>query len=81
MCRGIKSAFRRVTHQRPRCRRRRRVYFVPFRNNPENNGVDEIVTRPIHATLHTSRQPGEEAAAVPHQPARRRDRHHQASGP
>jgi len=28
----------------PRCRRR--VYFGPFRNNPENNGVDEIVTRP-----------------------------------
>jgi len=29
-------------HQRPR----RRVYFEPFRNNPENNGVDQIVTRP-----------------------------------
>jgi len=38
------SAFRRVTHQRPRRRRRRRVYFgdrsyfEEFRNNPENNG-------------------------------------------
>ena len=29
-------------HQRPR----RRVYFEPFRNNPENNGVDQIATRP-----------------------------------
>ena len=46
LCRGIQSAFRRVTHQRPRRRRRRRVYFGPFRNNPENNGVDQIVTRP-----------------------------------
>ena len=45
--RGIQSAFRRVTHQRPRRRRRRRVYFGPFRNNPENNGVDQIVTRPL----------------------------------
>ena len=42
----IQSAFRRVTHQRPRRRRRRRVYFGPFRNNPDNNGVDQIVTRP-----------------------------------
>ena len=47
LCRGIQSAFRRVTHQRPRRRRRRRVYFGPFRNNPENNGVDQIVTRPF----------------------------------
>jgi len=46
LCRGIQSAFRRVTHQRPRRRRRRRVYFGPFRSNPENNGVDQIVTRP-----------------------------------
>ena len=46
LCRSIQSAFRRVTHQRPRRRRRRRVYFGPFRNNPENNGVDQIVTRP-----------------------------------
>jgi len=44
--RGIQSAFRRVRHQRPRRRRRRRVYFGPFRNNPENNRVDQIVTRP-----------------------------------
>jgi len=31
----------------PRRRRRRRVYFGvgPFRNNPENNGVDQIVTQ------------------------------------
>jgi len=43
--RPIQSAFRRVTHQRPRRRRRRRVYSGPFRNNPENNGVDQIVTR------------------------------------
>ena len=49
LCRGIQSAFRRVTHQRPRRRRRRRrrVYFGPFRNNPENNEVDQIVTRPV----------------------------------
>jgi len=47
LCRGIQSAFRRVTRQRPRRRRRRRVYFGPFRNNPENNGVDQIVTRPL----------------------------------
>ena len=33
LCRGIQSAFRRVTHQRPRLRRRRRVYFGPFSNN------------------------------------------------
>ena len=45
--RGLQSAFRRVAHQRPRRRRRRRVYFGPFRNNPENNGVDQIVTRPV----------------------------------
>ena len=38
LCRGIQSAFRRVTHQRPRRCRRRRVYFGPFRNDPENNG-------------------------------------------
>jgi len=39
---------RHVTHQRPRRRRRRRrVYFGPFRNNPENNAVDQIVTRPF----------------------------------
>ena len=43
LCRGIQSAFRRDTHQRLR---RRRVYFGPFRNNSENNGVDQIVTRP-----------------------------------
>ena len=48
LCRGIQSAFRRVTHQRPRRRRRRRVYFVPFRNNPDNNGMDQIVTRPVN---------------------------------
>jgi len=41
---GIQSAFRRVTHQRPRRRRRRRVYFGPYRNNPDNNGMDRIVT-------------------------------------
>jgi len=46
LCRGIQSAFPRVTHQRPRRRRRRRVYFGPFRNNPDNNGVNQIVTRP-----------------------------------
>jgi len=46
LCRGIQSAFRRVTHQRPRRRRRRRVYFGAFHNNPENSGVDQIVTRP-----------------------------------
>jgi len=46
LCCGIQSAFRRVTHQRPRRRRRRRFYFGPYRNNPENNGVDQIVTRP-----------------------------------
>jgi len=43
LCRGIQSAFRRVTHQRPRRRRRRRVYFGPYRNNPDNNGMDQIV--------------------------------------
>ena len=42
LCRGIQSAFRRVTHQRPR----RRVYFGPYRNNPDNNGMDQIVTLP-----------------------------------
>ena len=47
LCRGIQSAFRRVTHQRPRRRRRRRVYFGPYRNNPENNGMDQIVTLPL----------------------------------
>ena len=47
LCRGIQSAFRRVTHQRPRRRRRRRVYFGPFRNNPDNNGMDQIVTLPF----------------------------------
>ena len=31
---------------RRRRRRRRRVDFGPFRNNPENSGVDRIVTRP-----------------------------------
>ena len=31
---------------RPRRRRRRRVYSGPFHDNPENNGVDQIVTRP-----------------------------------
>ena len=36
---------------RPRCRRRRRVYSEPFRNNPENNGVDQIVTRPYMRAL------------------------------
>jgi len=36
---GIQSAFRRVAHQRPRRRRRRRVYFGPYRNNPDNNGI------------------------------------------
>jgi len=48
LCRGIQSAFRRVTHQRPRRRRRRRrrVYSGPLRNNPENNGMDQIVTLP-----------------------------------
>jgi len=40
---GIQSAFRRVTHQRPR---RRRVYFGPYRNNPDNNGMHQIVTIP-----------------------------------
>ena len=45
---GIQSAFRRVTHQRPRRRRRRRrVYFGPYRNNPDNNGMDQIVTIPL----------------------------------
>ena len=48
LCRGIQSAFRRVTHQRPRRRRRRRrVYFGPYRNNPDNNGMDRIVTLPV----------------------------------
>ena len=47
LCRGIQSAFRRVTHQRPRRRRRRRVYFGPYRNNPDNNGMDQIVTLPF----------------------------------
>ena len=51
LCRGIESAFRRVTHQRPRRRRRRRVYFGPFRNNPNNNGMDQIVTLPTSAIL------------------------------
>jgi len=46
LCRGIQSAFRRVTHQRPR---RRRVYFGPYRNNPDNNGMDQIVTLPGRA--------------------------------
>ena len=44
---GIQSACRRVTHQRPRRRRRRRVYFGPYRNNPDNNGMDQIVTIPL----------------------------------
>ena len=51
LCRGIQSAFRRVTRQRPRRRRRRRVYSGPFRNNPENNGVDQIVTGPCESAL------------------------------
>ena len=51
-CGGIKSAFRRVTHLRP-CRLRRRVYFGPFRNNPDNNAVDQIVTRPAGYTTAT----------------------------
>ena len=34
-------------HQRPR----RRVYFGPFRNNTENHGVDQIVTRPYKIML------------------------------
>ena len=42
---------RRVTHQRRRRRRRRRVYFGPFRNNPNNNGMDQIVTLPTSAIL------------------------------
>ena len=46
LCRGIQSTFRRVTHQRPRRRRRRRFYFGPYRNNPDNNGMDQIVTLP-----------------------------------
>ena len=32
---------------RPRRRRRRRVYFGPYRNNPDNNGMDRIVTLPV----------------------------------
>ena len=37
--------------------RRRRVYFGPFRNNPENNGVDQIVTRPpMRYTADTLRE-------------------------
>jgi len=49
LCRGIQSAFRHGAHQRPRRRRRRRVYFGPYRNNPDNNGVDQIVTVPGRA--------------------------------
>jgi len=66
LCRGIQSAFCRVTHQRPRRRRRRRVYFGPFRNNPENNGVDQIVTRPC-AQIYN-----EIVAARPHAGAEKR---------
>ena len=55
LCRGIQSAFRRVTHQRPR----RRVYFGPFRNNPENNGVDQIVTRPFRQLALIARDAGD----------------------
>ena len=33
-------------NQSPRRRRRRRVYFGPYRNNPDNNGMDQIVTLP-----------------------------------
>jgi len=35
----------------PRHRRRRRVYFGSYRNNPDNNGMDQIVTIPIRAAL------------------------------
>jgi len=59
LCRGIQSAFRRVTHQRPRRHRRRRVYFGPFRNNPENNGVDQIVTRPFRQLALIARDAGD----------------------
>jgi len=38
----------------PRRRRRRRVYFGPFRNNPENNGVDQIDTIPFLQLFLTS---------------------------
>ena len=37
-------------NQRPRRRRRRRVYFGPYRNNPDNNGMDQIVTLPTVIT-------------------------------
>ena len=64
LCRGIQSAYRRVTHQRPR--RRRRVYFGPFRNNPENNGVDQIVTRPpvVSHTQHPVGQRSRRSVAL-----------------
>jgi len=39
----------RINHQRPRRRRRRRrVYFGLYRNNADNNGMDQIVTLPPH---------------------------------
>jgi len=61
---GLQSAFRRVTHQRPCRRRRRRVYFGPYRNNPDNNGMDQnryntrsttIVYRTDRQALYTAR--------------------------
>jgi len=57
LCRGMQSAFRRVTHQRPRRRRRRRVYFGPYRNNPDNNGMDQIVTLPNRGTIAANSLP------------------------
>ena len=38
---------------RPRRRRRRRVYFGPYRNNPDNNGMDQIVTLPLTLAVVT----------------------------
>ena len=64
LCRGIQSAIRRVTRQRPRRRRRRRVYFGPFRNNPDNNGVDQIVTRPMDSIHHATNDAGRSASAA-----------------
>ena len=57
LCRGIQSAFRRVMHQRPRRRRRRRVYFGPYRNNPDNNGMDQIVTLPFQLVTISCQAP------------------------
>ena len=52
----------RINARPRRRRRRRRVYVGPHRNNPENNGMDQIVTRPSERPLRGGRTPDENAA-------------------